>query len=147
MKKQIKLLFLLLTIGFSMFSEESMAFGRKSKSKPKVNGEIESMSIGGKHKGHSVSNGSWKIRCRGNTQTCYTITAYTDHTEIEFGNGDRYILTPPPVANPTQGTEVDPWGNICDTYTMQIVSGTLTHWNTATGTWDVQGNCNVWIAD
>lgn len=147
MKTQIKLLFLFLTISLSMIANESMAFGKKSKSKQKVNGQIETMTFGGKHKGHKVSNGSWTVRCKGNTQTCFTVTAHEGYTEVEFGNGDIYQLVPPPAANPTNGTELDPWGNVCDTYTIQFIAGALQHWNTSTGNWDVMGNCNVWIAE
>ncbi len=114
--------------------------------KGKGEGEIESMSFGGRFRGISVSKSSWRVRCRGFWGTCFTITAHDGYTEVLMGNGDMYILEPPPVPNPTQGTELDPVeGGLTDTYALEISIEDVTKWNPITLNWDPATECNIWI--
>jgi hypothetical protein len=153
MKKITKSIMLLLML--ACLSKTSYSANGKEKQSVKYSqgkgegeGQIESLSRGGRYRGHSVSNNSWRIRCRGFSGTCFTITAQVGYTEVLLGNGDYLVLEPSPVSDPSQGTELDPVeGVLVDTYTIEVPIANIKKWNPATQTWDSVIQCNIWIVE
>ena len=109
---------------------------------------VNEITISGKYRGrYHNANGSVKIRCRGNNNWCFKISADDDMEVLEFPNGDYLRRLPPVNGGSSTGNELDPYYlDIIDTYTYQSVEP-WEKWNSSTNYWEELGLEDFWIIE
>jgi hypothetical protein len=107
--------------------------------------KVAVINILGKYRGYrTTSSGSLRIRCKGNTNTCYIITANNGQEELHFPNGTKLQTVSPGTSSVIQVGEIDPFDlSIIDVYD-HFFAGGWNIWDTATDKWILVSEADYW---